>query len=405
MSSTPNPTTYLGRVWHRSDRRIFGIRQDDRFFHSYIIGKTGTGKSHLLEQMAVQDALSNRGFALFDPHGDLVRNVHGRIVRIRRDVVFLDVPNSGADFSFNPLANVPESHRALAAAGLVEVFKKIWPDDWGPRLEHLLRNVVFALLEVPGSSLADIAPLLSDRDYRRSLARSLTNPFVRAYWLDEFEKYSPAFRAVVVAPLQNKIGALLTDPLLFSILTGNENPIDLSRIMNRGGILLVNLEKGRIGEGPATILGSFLVSHIALAGLQRSSQTPETRRDFVVYLDEFHSFSTLSLVTMLSELRKYHVGLVLAHQHLSQLDDDLRDAVFGNVGTLMSFRVGGADASYLAREFSPTFAADDLIALDRFHVYVRLMISGVASRPFSAQTATLQELGIGRLGFESDGEK
>ena len=394
MQTTLDSITYLGRVSHRNDQRTFGIRQDDRFFHSYVIGKTGTGKSHLLEQMAVQDALNDRGFALFDPHGDLVRKVHGRIVGARRDVVLLDVPNSGAPFSFNPLANVAESHRALAAAGLVEVFKKIWPDDWGPRLEHLLRNVLFALLEAPGSSLADIAPLLSDRDYRRSLARSLTNPFVRTFWLDEFEKYSPAFRAVVVAPLQNKIGALLTDPLLFSIFTGHENPIDLSRIMDAGSVLLVNLDKGRIGEGPSTILGSFLVSHMVLAGLRRSAQPIDERRDFLVYLDEFHTFSTLSVINMLSELRKYRVGLILAHQHLAQLEPDVRDAVFGNVGTLVTFRIGGADAASVARELSPTFAPDDLVALPKYHVYLRLMIDGEASRPFSAQTATLQELGV-----------
>ena len=286
---------------------------------------------------------------------------------------------------FNPFSGVAPAKHALAAAGLVEVFKKIWPDDWGPRLEHLLRNVVFTLLESSGT-LADIPALLTDKTFRASIVANLKNPVVRSFWNDEFERYSQPFRAVVTAPLQNKIGALLTDPLLRRIFTEAGPSLDLREITDKRKILLVNLDKGRIGEGPATLLGSFLLSHIALVGIGRSAQPEQERKDFFVYLDEFQIFTTESLANMLSELRKYRVGLILAHQYLDQLEPEIRDAVFGNVGSMLSFRVGGADAAYLAREFAPRFDTTDLTSLPRFSAYVRLMIDGATSQPFSATT-------------------
>jgi len=284
------------------------------------------------------------------------------------------------------LANVAPAQRALAAAGLVEVFKKIWSDDWGPRLEHLLRNVVFTLLERPHSSLADIPPLVADRTFRSEVVAEIEDPVVKAFWTNEFDKYSPGFRSVVVAPLQNKIGALLTDPTLRRILTESGEWIDLRRIMDEGKVLLVNLDKGRIGEGPAATLGSLLVSHLALSAVARSDTPESGRRDFAIVLDEFQTFTTLSVATMLDELRKYRVGMVLANQHLSQLDPAIRDAVFGNAGTIISFRVGAADGAFLAREFAPTFSAEDFISLPRYHVYIRLLIDGEPSVPFSATT-------------------
>jgi type IV secretory pathway TraG/TraD family ATPase VirD4 len=379
--------TYLARVAHRNDNRVFGIRQNDRFYHMYVIGKTGTGKSHLLQSMAFQDATNGRGFAVFDPHGDMVSSLAEQIPKSRQaDVVYLNAASDDLIWSFNPFANVAADERALVAAELIEVFKKIWPDDWGPRLEHLLRNVVFTLLEKEGSSLGDVPHLLTDRTFRSEMTRNLANEQVRIFWQEEFANYSPAFRAVVTAPLQNKVGALLTDPLLNRVFTGTENPIGIRAIMDSGRILLVNLDKGQIGEGPSSILGAFLVSHVALAGLRRSAQPPNARRDFVAYLDEFQTFATQSTVTMLSELRKYRVGLVLGHQHLAQLEPAVRDAVFGNVGTLICFRVGGPDAAFVARELSPTFSSDNLTSLPKHHIYLRLMIDAQPSAAFSAVT-------------------
>jgi hypothetical protein len=336
--------------------------------------------------MLQQDIGAGQGCALFDPHGDLLHEVVKAIPPERAsEVTYLDVPNPEMRWHFNPFSGIAPSKHALAAAGIVEVFKKIWPDDWGPRLEHLLRNVVFTLLESSGT-LADIPSLLTDRVFRARIVANLNNGVVRAFWTDEFERYSLPFRAVVIAPLQNKIGALLTDPLLRRILTEAGPSLDLREITNKGKILLVNLDKGRIGEGPATLLGSFLLSHIALVGIGRSAQAAEERSDFFVYLDEFQIFTTESLANMLSELRKYRVGLILAHQYLDQLDPAIRDAVFGNVGSMLSFRVGGADAAFLAREFAPRFDITDLTSLPRFSAYVRLMIDGATSQPFSATT-------------------
>ena len=385
MSEDSSDITYFGVTNHRNQRKRFGIKQADRRSHMYLIGKTGTGKSTLLKTMVLQDIVAGRGLALLDPHGDLAREVLERVpVERRPNLIYLDTPRG--NWNFNPVAPVPPGQEALAVAELIEVFKKIWTDDWGPRLEHLLRNVLFTLFEIPGSTLADIQRILNDRVYREEVTRDLDNANVREFWLVEYARYSPPFRAVVVAPLQNKLGALLTDPRLHSIIASKENSFDLSRAMDEGKILLVNLSRGQIGEGPATILGALLAARIGLAGLARADRPEPSRRDFHLYLDEFQVFATESLATMLAELRKYRVALVLAHQYLGQLEQAVRDAVLGNVGTLVCFRVGADDAAHLARELEPKFESLDLISLPNHHIYLRLMIDGQVSQPFSAET-------------------
>ncbi|HEX4961655.1 MAG TPA: type IV secretion system DNA-binding domain-containing protein [Thermoanaerobaculia bacterium] len=382
--------TYFARTNHRNTGTPFGIRRADRRNHMYAIGKTGTGKSTLLKTLILQDIENGEGLALFDPHGDLAEEIVSLVPPERgEDLIYLDVPNMSQVWHFNPFAGIPKEQRALAAAGMVEVFKKLWPDDWGPRLEHLLRNVVYTLLEAEGS-LADIPRLLSERGYRKAIVQRITNEAVRTFWEEEFAGYSPAFRAVVTAPLQNKVGAFLIDPHLQSILSGRESSFDLREIIDQGKLLVVSLAKGKLGEGPAALLGSLLVSHLSLAGLGRANLPQEKRRDFYLYLDEFHTFSTLTLATMLSELRKYRLNLILAHQYLGQLEPEIRDAVFGNVGTFIAFRVGALDAPTVARELSPTFEADDLLSLPNFSVYLRLMIDGEPSRAFSGE-ASLRE--------------
>jgi type IV secretory pathway TraG/TraD family ATPase VirD4 len=379
--------TYIGRINHRNAGTLFGIRQRDRRSHFYVIGKTGVGKSHLLRIMIEQDIVAGEGCALFDPHGDLVRQLHGSVPATRTsDVTYLDAGDPTLRWRFNPFRTVDPGQRALVAAQTIDVFRKLWPDEWGPRLEHLLRNVVLTLLETPGSTLADIPALLTDRDSRSRFIANLADPVVSDFWKNEYERYSPPFRAVIVAPLQNKIGALLTDPTLRRLFTEDGEQLDLKALMDGGKILLVNLDKGRIGEGPSMLLGSLLVSHIALTGLSRSAQPENERRDFFVYLDEFQTFTTLALTTMMSELRKYRVSLVLSHQHLAQLETEIRDAVFGNVGSMVAFRVGAQDAAFMARECAPKFDSEDLIALPKYHTYIKLQIDGATSAPFSATT-------------------
>jgi len=353
----------------------------------YMIGKTGTGKSTLLQSLVRSDLRNGEGLALFDPHGDLVEGIVEAIPEERRPVLlYLNLPDPALELRFNPLAGVAPEQQPLAAAGLIEAFKKIWSDAWGPRLEHVLRNVFFALLEVPGATLADIPRLFNDDAFRQRVVEGLGNDQVRAFWRSEFARYPQSLRAQVLAPVQNKVGAFLADPRVHRVLATPGTTLDLRRVMDERQILLVNLAKGVIGEGPAALVGNLLVASLGLAGLSRSDTPAAIRQDFYIYLDEFHTFATLSLTTMLSELRKYRVSLVLAHQYLSQIETEIRDAVLGNVGTLMSFRVGAQDATVLAREFLPKFSAQDLIALPNYHLYLKLMIDGVVSQPFSAVT-------------------
>src|SRR2546422_3582479 len=355
--------------------------------HTYIIGKTGTGKSTLLENLARQDIRAGHGLTLLDPHGDLVeRLVEDVPVERQPDCIYFNVPDVAHPLGFNPLESVAPDRRPLAASGLLEVFKKIWMDTWGPRLEHILRNALLALLDQPEATLADVLRLLDDKAFRRSAMVHVGNTAVRDFWLREYESYPARFRVEAIAPIQNKVGPFLTNPLLRNIVTQAKSAFELRRVMDEGKILLVNLAKGKIGEDVAALLGAMLVSKAGLAALSRTDIPEENRRDFYLYLDEFQSFTTLSLANMLSELRKYRVGLILAHQYLSQLDLQIRHAILGNVGTIIAFRLGLTDAEILESEFRPEISAVDLIGLPHYHVYAKLMIDGVASRVFNAET-------------------
>jgi type IV secretory pathway TraG/TraD family ATPase VirD4 len=387
MSLAPDRITYFGRTNHRNAGQVFGILQTDRRLHLLVVGKTGTGKSHLLKLIAEQDIASGIGFALFDPTGDLVRALKTNISEQRvKDLVFIDPTDFASRWRFNPFGGISPENLPLAAAGIVEVFKKLWSDDWGPRLEHLLRNVAYTLLETPGATFADIPDLLVDRSFRLAIARELSNPVVKSFWYDEFDKYTPAFRSTVIAPLQNKVGGLLTDPVLRRFFTEDGTSLDLGTLMDEGRIILVNLDKGRLGEGPAMLLGSLLLSHIGLAGLARGVRPEIERSDFAVLLDEFQLFTTQSLANMLSELRKFRVSIVLATQYLGSIDRLIREAVFGNVGTIISFRVGAKDAAVLVREFGPPLSPEDFTSLPKYQIYVRLLVNGEPSRSFSAET-------------------
>lgn len=387
-----DPITVLGRTNFRNQGKAFGIRQIDRRAHTYIIGKTGTGKSTLIEAMVRQDIESGRGLALFDPHGDLVERVVGLVQEKRgADLIYFNVPDASYPLGFNPLESVPFAKRAVAAAGMLEVFKKIWAESWGPRLEHILRNALLALMDQPQTTLADILRLMDEPAFRRIAASHVRSAQVRRFWLREYESYPARFRAEAIAPIQNKVGAFLADPVLNAILTQPNSSFDLRHIMDEDGILLVNLAKGKIGEDSAALLGALLVSRIGLMGLSRTDVPEENRKDFYVYLDEFQSFTTLSLANMMSELRKYRVNLILAHQYLSQLDLPVRDAILGNAGTIISFRLGLADAEILSKEFWPEFTAEDLIRLPNYNVYIKLMVNGAVTKPFSAETMELDD--------------
>lgn len=371
----------------RGARRAFGIRRADRRNHLYLVGKTGTGKSTLLETLMMDDLKKGAGFALLDPHGDLVKKIKSRIPWSRRDqVIDFDAADPNQPYGFNPLANIAVEKRPLACSGLIQVFKHLWLDSWGPRLEYILRNSLLSLLDYPHADLAAVPRLLADKKFRAKVLPHVQNEEIKKFWINEYDKYPERFRAEAVAPIQNKVGAFLAHPLLNQILTRPAKPLSLRKVMDEGGILLVNLAKGNLGEDVSNLLGSLLISRFDLAALSRGD-TPETeRRDYTLYLDEFHNFTTGSLVFMLSELRKYRLSLVLAHQYLGQLEPPIRNAVLGNAGTLIAFRLGAADAELLAPEFAPEFAAPDFTNLSNYRIYLKLMIDGQISRPFSAVT-------------------
>jgi len=355
--------------------------------HVYVVGQTGTGKSTLLASLARQDLFAGRGLCFIDPHGDVVERLAIAATQSgRSDVIYWNVPNPSSPYGYNPLRYVRRDKIPLAVSGVLEAMRKLWSDAWGVRMEHILRNALYALFERPGSTLADVLRLLSEEKFRKEVAKTLKNEPVQEFWLKEFSKYSFGYRSDGIAPVQNKIGAFLADPMLRRILTEPQEDLHLRAIMDAGGALLVNLAKGQIGEDSANLLGSLLVSTIGLAAFSRADMVAGMRQPFALFLDEFQNFTTLSIATMASELRKYGVSLTLAHQHLHQLEPEVRHAVLGNAGTLISFRTGAEDAFYLAREFSPVFKADDLIALPNYHIFLKLMIDGTPSKPFSGTT-------------------
>jgi len=381
----PSPdVTRFARTNHRGRSQTFGILQPDRLLHMYVIGKTGTGKSTLLETLARDDAGAGRGFALIDPHGDLAESLRAVAGQNRGKVIHLDAADPACRYGYNPLRRIREDKVPLAVSGLLETLKKLWPDAWGVRMEHVLRNSLYALLGRDGSTLPDILRLYHDDKFRKEVVADIGNDTVRDFWQHEFENYPARLRADAVAPIQNKLGALLADPMLYRILVAPQVDLRFRGLMDTGQILLVNLAKGRIGEDSALLLGSLIVSTIGLAAFSRAETT--NRRPFILYVDEFQSFTTLMLANMMSELRKYGVGLVLAHQYMHQLEPEIRHAVLGNAGTLVSFRVGPEDATVLAKEFQPKIGVEDLLNLPNHSIYLKLMIEGAPSQPFSATT-------------------
>jgi len=383
--------SYFARTTHRNAGVPFGIKQADRKLHIYCVGQTGVGKSKLIEIFAIGDLKSGRGFALLDPHGDLAERIYALVPAAERSRVhYLNATDPAQPYGYNPLRRVRDDKIPLAVSGMLETLKKLWPDAWGVRMEHVLRNSLYALFEQEDAHLPDILRLYSDEAFRKGVVKRLRNEPVRRFWLSEFEHYHYRQRADAVAPIQNKLGALLADPMLYRILVSPQIDLRFRAIMDRGEVLLVNLSKGELGEDSSRLLGGLIVSTLGLASFSRADMPVSDRRPFALFIDEFQSFATLMLVSMTAELRKSAVSLFLAHQHLHQLDPDIRHAVLGNAGTIISFRVGPEDATVLAREFQPKFSAEDLLSLPNQHIYLKLMIDGTPSRPFSAQTATFQ---------------
>ena len=385
------PITIIAETDFRNQKRRFGIKNGDRQRHVYVVGKTGTGKTTLLENMAKQDIQQGRGLAIVDPHGEFAEKMIDFVPSSRiNDVIYFNPADIDFPIAFNVMEQVDAEHRHLVASGLVGVFKKIWAESWGPRLEYVLRNAVLALLEYPGATLLGIMRLLVDKEYRAKVMEKVKDPVVKSFWVDEFSKYKGNFEVEAISPIQNKVGQFLTNPLIRNIVGQTKSTIDPRKAMDEGKIMILNLSKGLIGEDASALLGAMMITKIQLAAMSRVNIQENERKEFYLYVDEFQNFATDSFANILSEARKYRLGLILAHQYIGQLISDsstrVKDAVFGNVGTMIVFRVGAEDAEFLEKEFSPEFMATDLVGLGFAQIYLKLMIDGFASRPFSAIT-------------------
>ena len=385
--------SYFARVDFRKENSLFGIFQPDRLMGMYLLGKTGSGKTNLLKTLIYQDIIQQRGLCLFDINGDLLKQVQEIIPKhLENKVVLLDATDPNTILGYNPLKKVSYHKRALIASSILETFQKLWgQQSWGLKLEYILRNVILTLLDQPKASFDDIPKLLIDVSFREKCTEHVTNKNVLRFWKMEFPKYSKAD----ILPVLNKVGSFLSIPMLYKILVTNTNQISLRNIMDTKKIFLVNLSKGSLGTDGAHLLGSLILTSLASAGFSRIDVHEDSRVPFIIYLDEFQNYTTGSIAGMLSELRKFKISFVLAHQYLYQLQTDIKNAVLGNIGTIICFRLGQTDAKYMAQEFYPTFQVSDFTSLEHFHIYLKLLIRGKVSSAFSARTITIKDLSKG----------
>jgi len=388
MPEEQQDRVYFAEANFRNQRKRFGIKRNDRSKHVYVIGKTGMGKTTLLENMVIQDIQNGDGVGVVDPHGEFAQKMLDFVPPDRiKDVIYFDPSNLRYPIGFNIMENVDPDKRHLVAAGLMGVFKKIWVDVWSARMEYILGNTVLALLEYPGATLLSINRMLANKDFRKKVVDNISDPVVRSFWVEEFAKYTDRYTQEALPAIQNKIGQFTSNPLIRNIVGQAKSSFDMRRVMDERRILIMNLSKGKIGEENSRLLGAMLITRLYLAAMSRVEIAQEKDRpDFYLYVDEFQNFATESFANILSEARKYRLNLTLAHQYIAQMDESVRDAVFGNVGTMITFRVGAADAEFMEKEFAPEFTMNDIVNLSFAHIYLKLMIDGVASRPFSAST-------------------
>ena len=386
--SQQNDITFFAETNYRGQRKRFGIKADDRRKHVYIIGKTGMGKSTVLENMTIQDIASGRGVAVVDPHGEYAEKMLDFIPRERvGDVIYFNPADTDFPLAFNIMENVAEDQRHFVSSGLLGVFKKIFgPDVWSARMEYLLANAILALLEIPGSTLLSVNRMFGEKDFRKQVVSRLADPVIRGFWENEFAKYPEQYMREAVAAIQNKIGQFSGNPLIRNVVGQPETSFDIRRTMDDQKILIINLAKGRIGEENSRLLGAMMVTKLYLTAMSRVDMPEPERKDFYLYVDEFQNFATESFANILSEARKYRLNLTVAHQYVFQMEEMVQHAIFGNVGTMIVFRVGGEDAELFEKEFMPEFTGQDLVNLGFKQIYTKLMIDGITSRPFSAET-------------------
>ena len=358
--------------------------------HLYVVGKTGTGKTSLLKTFFLQLAEQGRGVALLDPHGDLAEELLDLLPRrLASSVVFFKPNDLDFPFAWNILAEVPLDERPRTASGIVSAFKNVWGESWGPRLEYILYNSIRALLDAEHTSILGLPKMLTNAKYREWVVRQVKDPFVEAFWREEFEAYDQRFRQEAIAPIQNKVGALTTNPVLRNVFGQSKRKLDIPFVMNSGRIFIANLSKGAIGEDPSNLIGSLLVSEFQRAAMQRGAQPEADRKEFTLLIDEFQNFTTRAFASVLSEARKFSLSLVLSHQFTSQLEPEIRDAVFGNVGTCVAFQLGATDAEIMAKEYGEAFVVGQFVELERFHTLVKPSKIDGWVQPFRGRTESV----------------
>lgn len=387
----PNSITYFAETDARNKKVKFGIKAKDRLKHMYVIGKTGMGKSTLLENMAIQDIQNGNGMAFIDPHGGTAEKLLEYVPEHRiKDVIYFAPFDIDYPVSFNVMEDIGAEKRHLVVSGLMSAFKKLFGEDsFSDRMQYILQNTILALLEYPGATMLGINKMLADKEYRNKVIANITDPSVKSYWVKEYAGYTERFAAEAIPAIQNKIGQFTSNPLIRNIMGQEKSSFDFRDVMDKGKIIIINLSKGKVGEGNANLIGSMIITKIYLAAMSRADRgEADLARlpNFYLYVDEFQSFANKSFADILSEARKYKLNLTIAHQYIEQMEEEVRDAVFGNVGTMITFRVGAFDAEVLEKEFAPTFMATDLVNLGFAQIYLKLMIDGVSSQPFSATT-------------------
>ncbi|MCL7752460.1 type IV secretion system DNA-binding domain-containing protein [Polaribacter sp. Z022] len=377
--------SYFARTNFRNNRKIFGIKQADRMFHFYCFGKSGAGKTSLLKSLMMQDAEANRGFAFVDVHGDASREINEKLKDrfLNRTIIYFDVTNSELEFGYNPLRSVSSSKRSLVASNILEIFQRNWKSAWGMKMEHILRMILLTLLDQPKAQLSDILKLLHQKSYREECLIHIQNQDIKTFWTKEFPKYKPND----ILPIMNKLGGFLSHSIVRKILIENKKQLSLRSIIDKRHILIINLAKGQVGADVSNILGGLLLTSLASASFSRIDILEKDRVPYFLYIDEFQTISGTELIAeLLAQVRKFKVGLILANQFLYQLDPNVRASVLGNVGTIVAFRLGITDAKLMAKEFYPIFKIEDFISLANYSIYLKLMIDGKPSIPFSADT-------------------
>jgi len=381
-----NEINYFAKTNFRNQEKTFGIKTDDRRRHVYLIGKTGMGKTNMIKNMAIQDIQNGHGIAFIDPHGDDSEDLLNFVPPNRiNDVIYFNPADEEHPVAFNILETIEgQDKKHLIASGLMGVFKKLWPDVWSARMEYILNNTILALLEYPGSTMLGINRMFSDKEYRKKVVDKITDPMIKSFWVNEFAKWNDRLVTEATSAVQNKVGQFLSSSIIRNIIGQTKSTINMREVMDKQKILIVNLSKGKIGEDNMKLLGGMIITKLQMAAMERVDMPEEDRKDFYLYVDELQNFVNESFAGILSEARKYRLSLILAHQYVKQLPDVLRDAIFGNAGTLITFRVGAEDAEFLEKEFEPAIMMNDIINLPKYNIYLKLMIDGITSNAFSA---------------------